>query len=102
MKGTSCDLCGSDDERYSDASSLDAHLIESLRTSAQRSGLRGPPPATRDLSGGPDSLSGRSSPLTRPIGRRPDVTDLASVDEQDLWLTPRLRRVRAPSPAKRP
>ena len=37
-----------------------------------------------------------------PLGRRPDPTDLASVGELDLWLTPRLRRARAPSPAKQP
>jgi len=37
-----------------------------------------------------------------PLGRRPDPTDLASVGERDLWLTPRLRRARAPSPAKQP
>jgi hypothetical protein len=43
----------------------------------------------------------RNLPLPS-LGRRPDPTDLASVGERDLWLTPRLRRTRAPSPAKQP
>jgi len=41
-------------------------------------------------------------PLLPSLGRRPDPTDLASLGERDLRLTPRLRRARAPSPAKQP
>jgi len=43
----------------------------------------------------------RNLPLPS-LGRKPDPTDLASVGERDLRLTPRLRRARAPSPAKQP
>jgi len=69
MKAKSCDLCGSDDERYSDTSSLAAHSVVSLRTSAQRSGHRGPPPRHPGFVSRTSLVARAVSPLTRPPGR---------------------------------
>ena len=70
MKAKSCDLCGSDDERYSDTSSLAAHSVVSLRTSAQRSGHRGPPPRHPGFVSRTSLVARAVSPLTRPPAGR--------------------------------
>ena len=68
MRAKSGDIFGSDDEGDSDASSLAAHSVESLWTSAQRSGHRGPPPRHPKFVARTSLIDRTVNPLTRPVG----------------------------------